>query len=133
MNNDINANSNTAKPRHPVDRRSNWQPAAGVILGEDTLKLLHELQVQHVELEMQNEELRLARSSMELLLQQYTELYDFAPVGYFTLGEDGTILQLNLAGATLLHQHRSELVGQTLGKFVDQTDKAMLKQEYGKL
>jgi signal transduction histidine kinase/ActR/RegA family two-component response regulator len=122
MNNKNHANSETGE-----ERRVNWQP------GEDTLKLLHELQVQHIELEMQNEELRVARHSMELLLQQYTELYDFAPVGYFTLAQDGTILQVNLAGATLLYQQRGILVGQKVSKFVAQNDKAVFSAFLHKL
>lgn len=51
----------------------------------DMNKIIHELEVHQIELEMQNEELRLVRSNLESLLDQYTDLYDFAPVGYFTL------------------------------------------------
>ncbi len=51
----------------------------------DTRRLVHELQVHQIELEMQNEELVRARDELETLLRQYTDLYDFAPVGYFTL------------------------------------------------
>ena len=63
---------------------------------------MHELQVHQVELEMQNEELRRSRAEVEAGLERYTELYDFAPVGYLTLGLDGAIHQVNLTGASLL-------------------------------
>jgi len=76
----------------------------------DTQRLLHELQVHQIELEMQNEELKQARVAVEAALEQYTNLYDFAPVGYFTLGRDGAIRQANLTGATLLGVERSGLV-----------------------
>jgi PAS domain S-box-containing protein len=65
-------------------------------------RLLHELQVHQIELEMQNEELRRSREELELSRNKYAELYDFAPVGYFTLDAHGFIREVNLAGAQLL-------------------------------
>ncbi|MGE5493461.1 MAG: hypothetical protein ACM31P_19555, partial [Actinomycetota bacterium] len=73
----------------------------------DAHRLLHELRVHQIELESQNEELRTARLQAQAVLNDYTELYDFAPVGYFTLDRYGTIHQLNLSGATLLAVERS--------------------------
>ena len=68
----------------------------------DPQRLLHELQVHQIELELQNDELRKTRDEMEAALENYTELYDFAPVGYFTLTTDSTIQQANLTGASLV-------------------------------
>jgi len=76
----------------------------------DPLRLLNELQVYQIELEMQNEELVRQRAELENFLRQYYDLYDFAPVGYFTLGRDGVIQQVNLAGANLLGLEVSKLV-----------------------
>ena len=73
----------------------------------DAHKLLHELQVYQVELEMQNDELRAARANAEVLAEKYAELYDFAPVSYLTFDRDGTICQANLACASLLGNERS--------------------------
>ncbi|MBI5935111.1 MAG: PAS domain S-box protein [Chloroflexi bacterium] len=84
----------------------------------DTRRLVHELEVHQIELEMQNEELVKSRAAVEELLLQYTDLYDFAPVGYFTLARDGTIRQANLAGARLLGVERSELIKRRFGWFV---------------
>ena len=84
----------------------------------DAKRLLHELQVHQIELEMQNAELRQARDELEVALENYTDLYDFAPSGYFTLAPGGVILQANLTGATLVGIERSRLVGQSFGQLV---------------
>ncbi len=81
-------------------------------------RLLHELQVHQVELEMQNAELHEARDRLEALLEKYTDLYDFAPVGHFSLDESGRITEVNLTGAALLGVERSRLVNQLLPRFV---------------
>lgn len=85
---------------------------------EDTERLLHELQVHQIELEMQNEELREARKEIEAGLAKYSDLYDFAPVGYFTFDRNASILQANLAGASLLGTERSSLMMQRFDLFV---------------
>jgi two-component system CheB/CheR fusion protein len=84
----------------------------------DVRRLVHELEVHQVELEMQNEELQAARAELEAGLAGYTDLYDFAPVGYVTLDRDGTILQANLTVTRFLGRERSRLVGARLGFFV---------------
>ncbi|MDD5141674.1 MAG: PAS domain-containing sensor histidine kinase [Verrucomicrobiales bacterium] len=84
----------------------------------DPQRLFHELQVHQVELEMQNAELQMARDRVEPLLEKYTDLYDFAPVGYFSLDESGRILEVNLTGAALLGVERSRLINRILPRFV---------------
>jgi PAS domain S-box-containing protein len=84
----------------------------------DTQRLVHELEVHQIELEMQNAELQQARARAEALLAQYTELYDFAPAGYFTLAHDSKIRQANLTGASLLGIERSRLLKQRFAGFV---------------
>jgi PAS domain-containing protein len=81
-------------------------------------RLLHELQVHQIELVMQNVELRQARDQIEKSLEKYTDLYDFAPVGYVTLDRDGTIGSANLTVATLLGIERSRMLGQRFSRFV---------------
>ncbi len=90
---------------------------------EDMQRLVHELQVHQIELEMQNEELRVSRAEVEALLKRYTDLYDFAPVGYLTLGRDGMIRQINLSGAHLLGLERGRLLERRLGLFVGEPDR----------
>jgi PAS domain S-box-containing protein len=84
----------------------------------DNARLLHELQVYEVELEQQNDELRQTRKHLEIAVDRYTNLFDFAPVGYFTLKSDGTIAQVNLAGTRLLAMTRQQLGGELLRNFV---------------
>jgi PAS domain S-box-containing protein len=86
----------------------------------DMQRLLHELQVHQIEMEMQNDELENARNEMEALLEKYTDLYDFAPAGYFALNERGCILSVNLTGAALLGMDRSQLINQCFPRFVTQ-------------
>ncbi len=78
-------------------------------------RVLHELQVHQVELEMQNAELQETRDRLEALLEQYTDLYDFAPVGYFTFNTAGVIHLVNLTGARLVGIERARLVGRHFG------------------
>jgi len=77
----------------------------------ETVKLIHELEVHQIELELQNEELILARSNVQKIAEKYTELYDLAPSGYFTLSLEGEVLNLNLCGAQMLGKVRSLLTG----------------------
>jgi len=86
-------------------------------------KVLHELQVHQVELEMQNEELRQTRDRLETALIKHTDLYEFSPASYFTLDSLGIILQTNFAGANLLRMDRSDVLGRDFGQFVSRPDK----------
>lgn len=83
---------------------------------------MHELQVHQVELELQNEELREAQTRAEEASERYLQLYDSAPVGYFTLGPYGKILQVNLTGADLLCVERRQLLGRPFSDFVAPED-----------
>jgi PAS domain-containing protein len=64
----------------------------------EILKLMHELDVHQIELEIQNDELNLANEQIKVAAEKYTELYEFAPIGYFTLSREGKIIELNHRG-----------------------------------
>ena len=86
-------------------------------------RIIHELQVHQIELEMQNEELFRSRAQQEWLKDRYFEFYDFSPAGFVSLDRDGKILQINLTGAFLLGRERSQLVGQRFDTFVVMADR----------
>ena len=94
--------------------------AAGRDVPPKTRRLVQELQMHHIELELQNEDLERSRAEVEEGLARYADLYDLAPVGYLTLNRDGVIGQANLAGARLLgmERSRSSLVGMRLAFLV---------------
>jgi len=84
----------------------------------DFPELLHEFMVYQAELEIQNEELRVAQRRLEESQSKYVDLYDFAPIGYFTFDKHGKILEVNLAGAQLLGIERSILVKTSFPIFI---------------
>lgn len=89
---------------------------------EEARRIFHELRVHQVELEMQNEELRRAQEQLAASRDRYYELYDLAPVGYCTIGEEGLIQEANLTAATLLNVERCKLVKQPLSRFIGKED-----------
>ena len=78
-------------------------------------RAIHDLRVHQIELEMQNDELRRVQAELEASRARY---FDLAPVGYFTLNEQGLILEANLTAASLLGVARATLVGQPLTRFI---------------
>jgi PAS domain-containing protein len=103
------------------------------VLESDTRKLLHELQVHQIELEMQNEELRQANEIAEEALKNYTMLYDFAPMGYFTLDSDGSICELNFTGAEILGDKRFSLINSNFKLFVSEDSKSVFNKFFKKV
>lgn len=94
-------------------------PAAKKSISDhEQLALLHELQVHQIELELQNAELSRAHLEAQELHEKYLDLYDFAPVGYFTLSAKGEIRELNLFAARMLKSVRLALVGRYLRDFI---------------
>ena len=89
---------------------------------EETRRMLHELRVHQIELEMQNEELRRAQTELNAARARYFDLYDLAPVGYCTLSEQKLILEANLTAATLLGVARGALVKQPITRFIFKQD-----------
>ncbi|MGO9139757.1 MAG: PAS domain S-box protein [Syntrophales bacterium] len=108
-----------------------WMKAENALSGKaaskgetsaDVQKLIHELDVHQIELEMQNEALR--RSQIETAAEhhKYIDLYDFAPVGYFTLDKKSHIVEANVTGASLLGFEKRSLIGQPFRRFVTPGD-----------
>lgn len=107
-----------AAARVRARRRTTRSKGRGPKPAVDAGRALHELEVHQIELEMQNAELQNARDRMEALLDKYTDLYDFAPIGYFSLDDQGRILAVNLPGAAMLGVERSRLLNRRFPSFV---------------
>lgn len=93
---------------------------------EDALKLLHELQVHQVELDLQNEETIANEQILEEDLHLYKELYEGAPLAYFVVDREGAVIQSNLAAAELFGVDNDHLQGQRIDAFLKPQDRAVL-------
>jgi PAS domain S-box-containing protein len=88
----------------------------------ESIRLSHELEVHQIELEMQNAELRGTQEELEQSRDKYAELYEYAPVGYFTFDAQGVIREVNLTGAQLLGVERQQLTNRPFAGFIADTD-----------
>jgi signal transduction histidine kinase len=134
------------KPQKPlIDNEILRQKASALLLKKellnpdlglsefDNLKLIHELQVHKIELELQNEALALANAEAAVATQKYMELYDFAPSGYFTLSNEGKIIELNLHAASMLGKERQRLINIPFGLFVSDDTKLIFNNFLSKV
>ena len=106
--------------RSRAEQRAKAPASAGMdsLSPEETYRIVQELRVHQIELEMQNEELRTSRKELEVSQARYFDLYDLAPVGYVTLSKKGLVLEANLTAAALLGVARSALPGQRFSSFI---------------
>ena len=117
-------NGKTGRARSGIRRRAEAKAKAGGLPAlnapspEEARRLLHELRVHQIELEMQNEELRQAQVDMEASRARYFDLYDLAPVSYFTLNGKGLILEANRTASKLVGMTQAQLVKQPLSRFI---------------
>lgn len=96
----------------------------------DSLRLVHELQVHQIELELQNEELRRTHLELEAARARYSELYELAPVGFLTLNEQGRIVQANIRAARLLGVVGGGLAGLPISRFIVEQDRDLFFQRH---
>ena len=88
----------------------------------DVKKLVEDLHIHQIELDIQNEELRMAQLELEASRDMYSDLYEFSPVGYVTVSEKGLILLANLSCAAMLGVERSTLIGKPFSRFIIKND-----------
>ena len=126
-----NPEPDAPQPRRMAEKRLHRKKAAGTpaVSEEDAQRLIHELHVHQIELEIrneleiQNEELLQARDQAESTMEHYAQLFDFAPVGYLTIDRIGAILTANLTGACLLGMPRVKLAGRNIHFFLSPDDR----------
>ena len=119
--------TNAASLRQKAEEHLKKQRAktASVSSEAGMLKLIHELEVHQIELEMQNEELVIAKERAELAEEKYTELYDFAPCGYLSLTKEGKITELNFAAAQMLGKERLRLLKSRLASYLSDNTRSV--------
>ncbi|GEM_PF-1700229 len=122
------SNSEALRARAEEKMKSKASSSGADLTVSGREKLLHELEVHQIELEMQNEELMAARQAARLALEHYEDLYDFAPLGYFSLSEAGDILEANLAGSQILGPDRLHLINHSFVSFLDSGYRANFQQ-----
>ena len=110
---DLRSRAEAAMEEKAIDH-----PDVSTLPTKELQALVHELRVHQLELEMQNAELKRVQLELEQSKDEFQDLYDFAPVGYFTVSDIGLIIQANLTGAILLGLPRSKLINMRFGHFV---------------
>lgn len=88
------------------------------LTADEARKVLHELQVHQIELELQNDELRRTQGELQESRARYFDLYDLAPVGYVTIDQAGLVQEANLAVTDLLLLTRGVLVEHPWTRFI---------------
>jgi PAS domain S-box-containing protein len=115
-----NRSENFSKLRQQAEERVTQEVRKIVTLSpQETQRLVHDLSVHQVELELQNEDLRNTQIELEASRRKYFDLYEFSPVGLFVLGQDGSIYEPNLTFSRMLGISRQKLVKQDLTIFID--------------
>jgi PAS domain S-box-containing protein len=108
--------------RKQAEKRLAQQPKPSKMSEQTIASLIHELQIHQIELEIQNEQLLQAQAIIENSKKRYSDLYDFAPVGYLTVEKEGIIVEANLTAAGLLGIEKSNLVNKPFNHFVHPED-----------
>ena len=88
----------------------------------DIKNLVHELDTYQIELELQNEDLRQAQDDLVKSRKRFSDLFDFAPIGYLTISNKGLIVECNLTAAEMLREHKRSLLQQPLTRFIDRAE-----------
>lgn len=96
----------------------NDKPTHSDLVELDNLRLIHELQVHQIELEMQNEELKIAHLQAYEAIERYVELYDYAPSGYVSLSKNGDIIELNYSAAVMFGNDRNHIKNKRFGLYI---------------
>jgi PAS domain S-box-containing protein len=123
----VNENNIKKKLRSKAEAKVKRMPDSKLDLTMEKARILmHELEVHQVELEMQNQELREAQHLLEDARDQYTDLFDFAPIGYLVLDEMGVIQNINLTACTMIRVDRSLIKGKPFSAYMSGSDSGTL-------
>ena len=118
---DFSSSSDFSKLRRQAEEaegQSQDRQSARGLSPEEAAKIIHELKVHQIELQIQNDELRKVQDELEASRDRYIDLYDRAPVGYLTLDKTGTVVKANLTASRLLGVERGRLIRKPLSSMV---------------
>ena len=121
MNEPFDEESAPARLREQAEQLAAQQRQPVPQSNEDVMRQLHELQVSQIELEMQNAalaELEQLKNEYESSRDRYAQLYEQAPVSYFSLAPEGVVTRVNVAACGLLQRDRNQLLGRRFEQFV---------------
>jgi len=122
-----------AKVNESTALRVLYDLASSPSTGPAALALLHELQVHQVEVDLQDEELRRSRAELETSLNRQVQLYDYLPVGCFTVDLNAVLRELNQTGAAMLGFEREFLRGRPLESFLTVEGASILRAMLGRV
>lgn len=123
----VNKNDIKKKLRSKAEAQIKEMPDSKLDLTMEKARILmHELEVHQIELEMQNQELREAQHLLEDARDQYTDLFDFAPIGYLVLNEKGVIENINLTACTMMGTDRSLIKGNPFSAYMSGSESGIL-------
>jgi PAS domain S-box-containing protein len=117
-----NQSGNNAELRRRAEEIARTSENNKALSPEEMQRLVHELQIHQIELEMQNEELHRAHLELEASRAAYFDLYEMAPLGYCTINDNGIVQQANLTLALLLGVPRGALIGRPITPFLKPED-----------
>ena len=95
---------------------------------EKTRELVYKLRSFQIELELQNEELRQTQQKLLDTQKKYSDLYDFAPIGYLTISNKGTIMEGNLTASMMFGVEKGNLIKQPFSAFIFPEDQDVYYQ-----
>ncbi len=133
MKNENNSKKPSLRQKAEMQLKKNSSTTGFPLSGTDALKLLHELRVNQIELEMQNEELRLAIEQSDILNRNYSDLLNFTSIPYYKLSREGEIVDLNLSGAKLLGKGFLVLINSLFGFFLSDDSKPVFSNFLNKV
>ncbi len=94
----------------------------------ELLRLIHEVEVHEVELKLQNKELLRATELATVNSEKYTQLFDFAPSGYFILSEIGDIIDSNHNGRKILGKEHQTLINHRFALLISDDSKPIFNK-----
>ncbi len=127
--NPINTDKDKLRQKANAQLKKSKEQKAQNFSESEIHKLYHELQIHQIELEMQNNELIIAKDLVqEAADEKYTKLYNLSPSGYFSISKEGKIIGLNKSGATILGIEQEALINTQFDLYISDDSKQIFSK-----